>query len=188
MEREFSLAVGADEARYLHALVRKRIAEDLGLEAPSPAKPVGGVADLELGAFVTLYRMGRLRGCIGRLIGSGPLAKTVEAMARAAAFEDPRFPPLTAEEFEQTREEISLLGPISPCRNPKEVIIGRHGLIMSDGSRQGLLLPQVAVAWNWDRETFLQQTCLKAGLPPTAWKDAWQRGETRLFRFEAIVI
>ncbi len=188
MNQEFCLAVSDADVEYLHALTRKVIADALGLQAPEPVKPAGGVAEQELGAFVTLNKGGGLRGCIGSLVGNGPLEKTVAAMARAAAFEDPRFPPLRAEEFSAAQEEISLMGPISPCRDPEAIVIGRHGLIMRRGSRQGLLLPQVAVAWNWDRETFLSQTCRKAGLPPQAWQEAWQKDDTQLFWFEAIVI
>jgi hypothetical protein len=104
-------------------------------------------------------------------------------MAGSAAFRDPRFPPLTEDEFRRVEYEISILSPIEPCPDPERIEVGRHGLIMSRGARSGLLLPQVPVEWHWDRETFLGQTCFKAGLPRDAWKDP----DTAIFWFEAEV-
>ena len=123
------------------------------------------------GAFTTLHRHGKLRGCIGYVIPTHSLYRTVAETAQAAAFEDPRFPPVTAEEAPELKVEISVLSPLQPIR-PEEVQVGVHGLVVTHGGRRGLLLPQVSVEWGWDRETFLAQTCLKAGLPP----DAWQQG------------
>lgn len=183
----FHLTLGEQEKTYLHGLARLAIARELQgkpKEYPSPPGPENGLLHAELGAFVTLTINNRLRGCIGNLIGNGPLFKTVAAMARSAAFNDPRFPPLTAGEFPNIETEISIMGPITPCPDPEKIIIGRHGLIMRQGAHQGLLLPQVPVEWKWDRETFLAQTCRKAGLPPGAWKDP----SAQLFWFEAEVI
>ena len=134
------------------------------------------------GAFVTLHLRGRLRGCIGYIVPQHSLYRTVAEAARAAAFEDPRFQPVTAAEAAQLAVEISVLSPPRPIR-PEEVVPGIHGLIVTKGSRRGLLLPQVPVEWNWDRETFLSQTCLKAGLPA----DAWMQG-TDLQAFTAEVL
>jgi|SRR5580700_742005 AmmeMemoRadiSam system protein A len=120
------------------------------------------------GAFVTLHLQGRLRGCIGYIVPQHSLYRTVAEAARAAAYEDPRFQPVTADEAGRLAVEISILSPPQPIR-PEEVVVGLHGLIVTQGGRRGVLLPQVAVEWNWDRETFLTQTCLKAGLPPNAW-------------------
>jgi AmmeMemoRadiSam system protein A len=120
------------------------------------------------GAFTTLHLEGRLRGCIGYVIPTHSLYRTVAETAQAAAFDDPRFSPVTAEEAPRLRIEISVLSPLHPVR-PEEVVTGVHGLIVTKGGRRGLLLPQVPVEWHWDRETFLSQTCLKAGLPPDAW-------------------
>jgi AmmeMemoRadiSam system protein A len=120
------------------------------------------------GAFTTLHLDGRLRGCIGYVMPVHPLFQTVAETALAAAFDDPRFQPVTPEEAPHLKVEISVLSPLRPIR-PEEVVTGVHGLIVSRGSRRGLLLPQVPLEWNWDRETFLSQTCLKAGLPPDAW-------------------
>ena len=117
----------------------------------------------------------------GLLLPQGPLYETVWNMARAAAFDDPRFPPLTRSELDGLELEISILGPIEPCPDPELVEVGRHGLIMRQGARQGLLLPQVPLEWGWDRRQFLAQTCRKAGLPANAWRDP----ATQIYWFEA---
>jgi AmmeMemoRadiSam system protein A len=96
------------------------------------------------------------------------LYKTVADTARAAAFDDPRFDAVTPEEAPELKVEISVLSPLQPL-GPDDVIVGKHGLLVTQGNRRGLLLPQVAVEWDWDRETFLSQTCLKAGLSADAW-------------------
>jgi len=123
------------------------------------------------GAFTTLHLHGRLRGCIGYVFSTEPLYRTVVETARAAAFDDPRFEPVTLEEASELKVEISVLSALQPI-TPEEVVVGKHGLVVMQGNRRGLLLPQVPLEWDWDRETFLAQTCLKAGLPP----DAWRRG------------
>ena len=135
------------------------------------------------GAFVTLSSGGRLRGCIGRLTPSGPLMDTIRAMARAAAFEDPRFPPIGREEWPAVEIEISVLGPMERLASVEEIVIGRHGLYIVQGFRAGVLLPQVATEWGWDRGEFLVQVCRKAGLPPEAWKAP----TAELYLFEAAV-
>ncbi len=122
------------------------------------------------GAFVTLKRGGQLRGCVGHVVAKAPLAETVAGMARAAAFRDPRFAALKESEFEELEVEISVMSPLQPG-SPEEVVVGEHGILMRRGARQGLLLPQVAAEWGWDRETFLSQTCRKAGLAPQCWND-----------------
>jgi AmmeMemoRadiSam system protein A len=123
------------------------------------------------GAFVTLYKGRRLRGCIGHIEAYRPLYATVRECARAAALDDPRFDPVAPAELPSLRLEISVLSPLVDVA-PQDIEVGRHGLLISRGGRRGLLLPQVAVEWNWDREQFLEETCLKAGLPA----DAWQHG------------
>lgn len=183
MSTEFHLTLSDAEKRALKDLVRLSIASALAQRDTEPPAPPTELLARELGAFVTLTLDGRLRGCIGNVLGSGPLWRTVWGMARAAAFEDPRFPPLTLREFEAVHVEISILGPVQPCPAPEQVVVGRHGLIMSRGARQGLLLPQVPVEWGWNREQFLAQTCRKAGLPESAWRDP----DTRIFWFEAEV-
>jgi len=120
--------------------------------------------------FVTLHIGGQLRGCVGQIIATEPLAQAVAHSAVSAAFGDPRFAPLAAQEFSLLQIEISVLSPIKPIR-PRDVVPGVHGLIVASGGRRGLLLPQVATEFGWGAETFLEQTCRKAGLPSDAWKD-----------------
>jgi hypothetical protein len=122
------------------------------------------------GAFVSLHKHGELRGCIGIFEGRGPLFQTVQDMAVAAGFEDPRFPALKPEELKELEIEISVLGPLQKCR-PEEVKVGKHGIHITRGFNRGVLLPQVATEYGWDRETFLDQTCVKAGLAPGSWKE-----------------
>ena len=130
------------------------------------------IAPQPRGAFVTLHGAdGELRGCIGTILPAGPLDETVCRMAVAAAVEDPRFPPVTLQELPRLKVEISALTVPEPVPDPGQIEIGRHGLIVTGRGRKGLLLPQVAPEWGWDRTEFLQHTCRKAGLPPDAWKD-----------------
>ncbi|HEV2698410.1 MAG TPA: AmmeMemoRadiSam system protein A [Terriglobales bacterium] len=121
------------------------------------------------GAFTTLYCQGKLRGCVGYPMPSLPLFRTVIETARAAAFDDPRFIPLSLDEARNLSVSISVLSPLKPIL-PDQVEIGRHGLLVSDGVRRGLLLPQVPLEHGWDRIAFLEQTCRKAGLPLDAWR------------------
>ena len=122
------------------------------------------------GAFVTLHKHDELRGCIGTFSGEGHLCRTIESMAYAAGWQDPRFPPLDADELPQLEIEISVLTPLRPITDVNEIEVGKHGICISQGHYRGVLLPQVAVEYNWDRETFLAHTCRKAGLAPDAWK------------------
>lgn len=150
-----------------------RRALGMGLDAPAPQgspKPAGRLAEPG-GAFVTLHLQGRLRGCIGYIQSHQPVAEVVEEVARKAALQDPRFPPVTRGEVSQLHIEISLLGPIVQVHAPEEIEVGRDGLMLELGSRRGLLLPQVATEHGWGREEFLENTAWKAGLPRDAWKD-----------------
>ena len=131
------------------------------------------------GAFVTLKIAGGLRGCIGYPQPLVPLYRAVGENACNAAFEDPRFPSLTREEFDRLEIEISVLSPLTPVEDPSRIRVGTHGLVVRQGFASGLLLPQVAVEYEWDEETFLAQTCRKAGLVPNAWRDP----ETQIFSF-----
>lgn len=126
----------------------------------------------EVGAFVTLHNHGELRGCIGRIISSDPLWKTIQEMAIAAATEDSRFYALCFEELSQIDIEISVLSPFKIIESIHEIQVGTHGIMIRQGSRSGLLLPQVATEQGWNREEFLANACLKAGLSVEAWKDA----------------
>lgn len=136
------------------------------------------------GVFVTIKRRGELRGCIGTLHCRAGLAQEVARTARESATQDPRFPPVSMQEVPELSLEISVLGPLEQIDpgEPGAIVIGRHGLVVEQGIRRGLLLPQVATEWGWDVPQFLRQTCRKAGLPD----DAWQHG-ARVFRFGADV-
>jgi AmmeMemoRadiSam system protein A len=136
------------------------------------------------GAFVTcrVAATRELRGCIGLVEATAPLAEAVAEMAEAASTRDPRFASITPREAPEIRLEISVLSPPAPIR-PEDVVVGRHGLIAERGGARGLLLPQVPVEQGWDRTTFLGHTCLKARLP----REAWQEPSTRLLGFTAEV-
>lgn len=135
------------------------------------------------GLFVSLHRQGRLRGCIGTLAPTGDLTRVVSEFALRAALEDPRFPPLEASELPECALEISVLTAPRPVAAAEEIVIGEDGLILELGGRRGLLLPQVATEWGFDRERFLAEVSVKAGLPPAAWRHR----EARLFAFRAEV-
>ena len=133
--------------------------------------------------FVTFRRHGRLRGCIGTLAPDGDLPRMVGVFALRAALEDPRFPPLSPAELPECAIEISVLTAPRPLERTEDVEVGRDGLIVEAGGRSGLLLPQVAVEWGFDREAFLAETCRKAGLS----YDTWQKPGTRVWVFQAEV-
>jgi len=138
-----------------------------GVEIPEPS---AGAMCEPCGAFVTLRSHKDLRGCIGYIEARLPLYKTVEEVARKADFEDPRFPPLSSEELSEVEIEISVLSPLQKISDVKEIEVGRHGLVIDAGYTRGLLLPQVATEYGWDRDQFLSHTARKAGLPSDAWK------------------
>jgi AmmeMemoRadiSam system protein A len=119
---------------------------------------------------VTLHKHGRLRGCIGYIQALKPLRQAVAEMAVQAALHDPRFPPVTSDELPELHIEISVLSPLEAVADVSEIEVGTHGLVIEDGRSRGLLLPQVPVEYGWDRDTFLEHTCAKAGLPPDRWK------------------
>jgi len=140
---------------------------ELSLDPPTPhlAEPRG--------AFTSLYLYGELRGCVGYVLPTSSVYRAVAETACAAAFDDNRFPPVTKDEAPQLEIELSILSPPQAIQ-PEAIEVGRHGLLITQHGRRGLLLPQVPVEHNWDQTTFLQQTCRKAGLP----LDAWQKGAT----------
>jgi AmmeMemoRadiSam system protein A len=135
------------------------------------------------GAFVTLHSKGRLRGCIGSMLPREPLYMTVSHMARAAAFQDPRFPPLRPEEWPGVSVEISVLSPLTRCPDPQLIEVGRHGLLLVRLGSSGVFLPQVPVEQGWDRDRYLENLCVKAGLPQGSWKEP----DAELYWFEALV-
>jgi uncharacterized protein len=125
----------------------------------------------ECGAFVTIHNHGSLRGCIGNIIGRSPLWKTVRDMAVEASTGDPRFPPVSSDELDEIDIEISVLSPLWKAGSIDEIETGKHGIFIKKGFYQGLLLPQVATENNFDRKSFLEHTCLKAGLERNCYKD-----------------
>jgi AmmeMemoRadiSam system protein A len=172
-----------DEKRLLRGIARRAI-EDVARGKPVPEFMVDSQALKEKkGVFVTLKKRGQLRGCIGYTRGVKPLYKIVGEMAAAAAFHDPRFNPVTEAELSDLEIEISVLTPMKRIKDVEEIEVGKHGLLIEKGFNSGLLLPQVATEYGWDRKTFLEHTCLKAGLPRNAWKD----GKTRICTFSAEV-
>jgi uncharacterized protein len=160
----------------------RRCLESRVRRQPLPPIEHGGCLDMMMGAFVSIHTAGVLRGCLGRIEFDRAIAENVAHLASVVSDSDPRFAPLTARELDSTEIEISALTPEEEVIDVSEIEVGRHGLIIEQGHRRGLLLPQVATEHGWDRETFLDQTCVKAGLA----RDAWRRG-ARIFRFEAQV-
>lgn len=163
---EFSREERITLLRLAHASIESAMENrEIALEPPSPhlAEPRG--------AFTTIYVQGQLRGCVGYVAAVASVFRTVAETARAAAFQDTRFPPLTREEVFQLEVSLSILSSLQSIR-AEDVEVGKHGLLISQHGHRGLLLPQVPVEHGWDRITFLEQTCYKAGLPP----DAWQKG------------
>ncbi|MBI5681987.1 MAG: AmmeMemoRadiSam system protein A [Deltaproteobacteria bacterium] len=135
------------------------------------------------GTFVSLHKNHELRGCIGVFTSDKPLYLTIIEMAVSAGFHDPRFFPVTIDELPQISIEISVLTPMKRIYDVSEIEVGRHGIYIIKGSRRGVLLPQVAAEYNWDRDTFLDHTCMKAGLPLKCWKEE----HVEIYIFEADV-
>ena len=164
-------------------LARRSVVSQVTAGRPAPSS-----VDVELpeasGAFVTVKRRGELRGCLGTLQCARGLAGEIARCAADAASEDPRFPPVSADELPELSLEVSVLGPLESIdpQEPGAIEIGRHGLVVEQGLHRGLLLPQVATEWGWTVEQFLRQTCIKAGLPA----DAWRHGAS-VSRFDAEV-
>jgi hypothetical protein len=158
------------ERAALLGIARGAVLAHLGM-APAPPLPAEGRLAEPRGAFVTLHVAGELRGCIGSLRPQGSLAATVARMAVAAASEDPRFPAIRPADVPELRVSVSALEPPRPLDDPRRVEVGRQGLVVRKGWSRGALLPKVAVEHGWDAEAFLRHACLKAGLPPTAWRE-----------------
>jgi len=165
----------------------------LGLTGEPDTEDSPKATETRCGVFVTLNKLEgsghTLRGCIGYPYPVKDLLTAVKESAVNAAFDDPRFPPVSGREMDSILVEVSVLSPPEiikadhPKHTPREVVVGRDGLIVSRGYRRGLLLPQVAVDWGWDSEEFLVQCCFKAGLPP----DSWLLDGTEVQRFQAII-
>jgi uncharacterized protein len=177
------LTFSDEQKKKLLALARRTIEEG----ARGKKKPKGGEDDevlkMPAGAFVSLHKKGRLRGCIGRFEADSPLSETVVDMAWAASKSDPRFNEVGADELPDIDIEISVLSPLRKISDVKDIEVGRHGIYIIRGGRRGTLLPQVALEQGWNREAFLRHTCMKAGLPPDAYKDEG----TEIYIYDALV-
>jgi AmmeMemoRadiSam system protein A len=160
----------ADERRAMLQLARASIGRALGQEMPNPKRLDAASLQEPRGVFVTLRRLGELRGCIGFVDPRLPLQEAICEVAVKAATEDPRFAPLNRSEFADVELEISILSPLLPVRSPQDIQVGTHGVMIDAGYTRGLLLPQVATEYGWNREEFLEHTCLKAGLSASRWK------------------
>lgn len=182
--REIPFSLSDEEKRELLALARKSVEHAIE-ERHAYEPPPGSTESLnqERGAFVTLRKEGALRGCIGYSTALKPLTMTVRDTATLAAIRDPRFPAVTREELPRLEYEISVLSPLRRVLDIEQIMVGEHGLLIKNGENVGLLLPQVPVERNWDRTAFLEQTSVKAGLPP----DGWRSEDTDIFSFTAIV-
>lgn len=139
-------------------------------EVPSVEPREEKTLNIRSGCFVSIKQAGSLRGCIGNFQSEHPLFREVAEIAVASASKDPRFYPLKKEDLNDFSLEISVLSPLRKVENFEEIEVGKHGIYLEKGYYRGVLLPQVAVEHGWDRETFLRQTCLKAGLPGDSWK------------------
>jgi AmmeMemoRadiSam system protein B/AmmeMemoRadiSam system protein A len=169
------------DKKLLKEIARKSIECSVRGEPLPEFKVESGILKEKRGAFVTIEKHGNLRGCIGYIEAVKPLHITIKEMAQAAALKDPRFPPVTSDELRDLELEISVLTPLRRIRDINEIEVGKHGIYMKSGYYSGLLLPQVATDYGWDRLTFLQQTCHKAGMDG----DCWKRKETEIYVFSA---
>lgn len=179
-----SFALTQDEKDELLAVARASVEHAVRERTMYKASPsADSVLNQECGAFVTLRTGGQLRGCIGYTSAAKPLYETVRDTAMLAALEDPRFPSVKASELDGLEYEVSVLSPLRRVRDIAQIRIGEHGLLIKNGSREGLLLPQVAQEQHWGRVQYLEQTCMKAGLPTRCWMDEG----TDVFAFTAVV-
>jgi AmmeMemoRadiSam system protein B/AmmeMemoRadiSam system protein A len=161
----------SEEKAYLKRVASETIEARLQGKQTPVFEPITPTMTEPRGAFVTIHKHGQLRGCIGHMIAHYPLIETVSKMAIAAAFEDPRFKPVDSSEFSELDFEISVLTPMKKISDVSEIEVGKHGIYIKKGYASGVLLPQVATEHGWDRDTFLEHTCRKAGLPLNAWKE-----------------
>jgi AmmeMemoRadiSam system protein A len=168
----------ADETPLL-SIARHSLEARVVGDRPPEVVCIGPLA-LRCGAFVSIHNGDQLRGCLGRLSPNSPLGATLVYLGGALADSDPRFPPVSQHELPLLQIEISLLTPERAIASIDEIAVGQHGVIVEHGRSRGLLLPQVATEFGWDRETFLEHACLKAGLP----REAWRNG-ARMLVFEA---
>jgi AmmeMemoRadiSam system protein B/AmmeMemoRadiSam system protein A len=175
------LGLSEQDKKTLHHIARTVIENKARGKSVPEYKVESPILQENRGAFVTINKKGQLRGCIGYIEGHGPLHKTIEEMAEAAAFRDPRFSPVKDKELPELEIEISVLTPLKKITDVNEIQVGKHGIYIKKGWLSGLLLPQVATEYGWNRQTFLEHTCQKAGLPLNAWKEK----DTEIYIFSA---
>jgi uncharacterized protein len=162
--------LAATEQEYLLSIARDAIVAGVcGRKAPA-VEPGSPNLSQENGCFVSVKQQGRLRGCIGNFVSDKPLYLLVQEMGIAAATKDPRFYPMKEQDLADFKLEISVLSPLRKVESVKEIVVGTHGIYIVKNASRGVLLPQVAVEYGWDLDTFLGHTCLKAGLPEKAWQ------------------
>ncbi len=176
-----SLGLTEEEKKTLRKIAQSTIEGRIKGENPGKVEGLTDRLKEKRGAFVSLHKHGQLRGCIGLIQASKPLFIGVQEMAVAAAFNDPRFSPVGAKELKDLEIEISVLTPLERVKDIQEIEIGKHGLYIKKGFYSGLLLPQVATQYKWDRVTFLEETCRKADLQRNAWKEP----DTEIYSFSA---
>ncbi|MDA8161970.1 MAG: AmmeMemoRadiSam system protein A [Desulfobacteraceae bacterium] len=170
-QREIPDKLNRREQKILLDLARKAIETQLSGMPITFTSISDKALTRQLGVFVTLHKHGQLRGCIGTFVSNKPLYEQVCDMAISSAFNDPRFRPLAKAELKDITLEISVLSPLRRITDINEIEVGVHGIYIIKGPHGGVLLPQVATEYGWDRLTFLDQTCVKAGLYPGCWKD-----------------
>ena len=171
MKAGVDLGLSEEEKRTLRHIAKTVIENHAAGKAVPEFKIESAALKESRGAFVSIHKSGQLRGCIGYIEGRGPLHRTIEEMAESAAFRDPRFAPVSEKELQDLEIEISVLTPLKRITDMSEIEVGHHGIYIKKGWYSGLLLPQVAIQYGWDRQTFLEHTCNKAGLSSSAWKD-----------------
>jgi AmmeMemoRadiSam system protein A len=170
------------EQKELLKIARETIIEHVtNRKVPAVVTALPGL-NLHSGCFVTIKQKGELRGCIGNFVSDQPLYQLVQEMAVSAATRDPRFYPMKVNDLADFTLDISVLSPLVKADSVEEIQVGKHGIYIVKGSYRGVLLPQVAREYGWNRDQFLQHTCIKAGLP----EDAWQ-GECDIYIFSAQV-
>ncbi len=163
--------IGPEDRKYLLRLARETIARYLTMQMVPLPRLSSPILREPRGVFVTLKKRGNLRGCIGRMIPDRPLAELVGAMALQSAFEDPRFPPVTARELPDLEVEISVLTPMKQVSGPNDIAVGRDGVLLQQKGRSAVFLPQVAPEQGWGRDEMLDNLSQKAGLPAKAWRE-----------------
>lgn len=158
------------DATTLLMIAREAIVHQIKDEDYSPTPREEKALNVHSGCFVTITQEGQLRGCIGNFQSQQPLSQEVATMAVSAASQDPRFQPMSRDELNNFSLEITILSPLKKIDDTNLIEVGTHGIYIIKGRNRGVLLPQVAIEYGWNRETFLRQTCVKAGLPENSWK------------------